>query len=263
VTRGDGGKPRAPTAPKPASALSPRDHAVVELVERFRQLSAAHVRALLFPELASQTPLDRTLRRLVERKYLARLERLVGGAGGGSGQYVYQLGRQGWRLLGKSGNYFPYRAVNLHTLAIADCYVALKAEEAKGMVEVMKFVTEPGCHLSVSGISLTPDAYVEIGNRAQRMRYRYFVEVDRGTESAAKIQEKCQRYWRAYQRWDEAFFPQVLFVVPDERRRFEVERVVADGPSDEARSIYITKVATTILFGDNCPAADRTSTTTV
>jgi Replication-relaxation len=219
--------------PHSASAeLSSRDKAVVSLVGAFRQLTAGHIRELAFAEVSSQTPLDRTLKRLVERKYLMRLHRLVGGTQGGSAQYVYQLGRQGWRLLGRAGEYWAPRAVNLHALAIADCLVKLKIVEKAGALEVASFTTEPACHVRVGGLLLTPDAFVELKLGDGGERLISWLEVDRGTEHLSTIQEKCERYWKASisGQWDD-HFPFVLFVVPDEQRQRAVERVVRDGPS--------------------------------
>ena len=70
----------------------PRDVQVVELVGRFRLMTAEQIRSVVFPAQASKTPLDRALKRLTDAGYLTRLGRMVGGFGGGSGQYVYQLG---------------------------------------------------------------------------------------------------------------------------------------------------------------------------
>jgi hypothetical protein len=212
-------------APVDASQLSERDRAVVELVAKFGQMTTGQIRAGLFADLASATPLDRTLKRLVEQKHLSRLKRLIGGDQGGSGQYVYQLGRAGWKLLDKSGAYWAPRSVNLHTLAIADCYVMLLC----GELEIIQFTTEPNCHQTVGNLRLTPDACVVLGDRAEQIKYEYWLEVDRGTEHLDKIQDKYSRYWRAFQMWQEEFFPTVLFAVPDERRVQEIQGVVEGG----------------------------------
>jgi len=209
--------------------LPTRDMQVVELVGKFRQLTAGHIRALLFADVASQTPVDRTLKRLVERKYLMRLHRLVGGTQGGSAQYVYQLGRQGWNLLDRHGEYWAPRAVNLHTLAVADCMVALKRAEKNGALKIVSFKTEPDCYETVGDIRLTPDAFVELNLGGQQLTS--WLEVDRGTEHPDKIQEKCERYWKASTsgQWD-GYFPFVLYVVPDVQRQRAIERIVQAGP---------------------------------
>ncbi|HEX3779025.1 MAG TPA: replication-relaxation family protein [Pseudonocardiaceae bacterium] len=224
--------------------LSARDRAMVELVGRFRQLTASQLGVALFAGQASKTPLDRTLKRLVERRYLARLARPVGGDGGGSAQYVYQLGRAGWRLLGTRGKYWPFRAVNLHALAVADCFTSLAAADRAGECALLRFDPEPACHVAVGAVTLTPDAYVEVGYRHRGVKLSVWLEVDRGTEHRETIKEKCVRYWRAYQQWESEVFPSVVFVVPDEQRARQIEQIIAGGPA-EAQAIFDTGLFST------------------
>jgi hypothetical protein len=200
-------------------------------------MTAGQVGAVAFAGVASKTPLDRSLSRLTARGYLARLARFVGGFGGGSGQYVYQLGRLGWRRLGKGGTYRPLRVVDVHTLTIAECFVSLNASEQAGRLTVVDFQPEPVCHLTVAGMPLTPDAYMELGEPTRKLKFRYWLEIDRDTENMDTIKGKCVRYWKAYQAWPEDVFPFVVFVVPDESRQREIERVIATGP-DGAQALF-------------------------
>lgn len=218
-------------------APSPRDVRIVELVGRFRLMTAEQIRSVEFAAQASKTPLDRALKRLTDNGYLVRLARMVGGVGGGSGQYVYQLGRVGWRLLGKGGGYRPLRVVDLHTLTIAECFVALHRLHRQGALTVISYQPEPGCHVTVGTTALTPDAHVELGMPSQRMKYQVWLEVDRDTENADTIRGKCVRYWKAYKAWKAEVFPYVVFVVPDAARQREMERIVAGGP-DEAQALF-------------------------
>jgi hypothetical protein len=218
-------------------ALSPRDALVVELVGRFRMVGGAQIREVLFSDLASKTPLDRALKRLADGGYLARLGRMVGGFGGGSGQYVYQLGRVGWRYLGKGGGYRPLRVIDHHTLQIAECFVLLKRLERSGELTVISYDADPASRRTVGDILLTPDAYAELGVLATRQKFAFWLEIDRDTENAETIRGKCVRYWRAFQAWPGDVFPWVVFVVPDESRRRELERVIAGGP-DEAQDLF-------------------------
>jgi hypothetical protein len=218
-------------------ALSARDALVVELVGRFRLMGAEQIREVLFYGLSSKTPLDRALKRLTEAGYLARLGRMVGGFGGGSGQYVYQLGRTGWRYLGKGGGYRPLRVIDHHTLTIAECFVLLKRLERDGELSVISYEADPASRRTVGDILLTPDAYAEIGVLATRQKFAFWLEIDRDTENAEIIRGKCVRYWRAFQSWEGEVFPWVVFAVPDESRRRELERVIAGGP-DEAQQLF-------------------------
>lgn len=219
------------------AALSPRDVQVVELVGRFRLMGAEQVREVLFSTQSSKTPLDRALLRLTAAGYLVRLGRMVGGFGGGSGQYVYQLGRAGWRLLGKGGGYRPLRMIDYHTLTIAECFVMLKRLERGGELTVIAYESDPASRQTVGDILLTPDAYVELGVSATRQKFHFWLEIDRDTENAETIRGKCVRYWRAFQAWDGEVFPYIVFVVPDDRRQRELERTIAGGP-DEAQELF-------------------------
>ena len=210
---------------------------MVELVGRFRIMTAEQIRAVVFAAQASKTPLDRALKRLVDAGYLARLGRMVGGFGGGSGQYVYQLGRAGWRLLGKGGGYRPLRVIDLHTLTIAECFVVLKRLERARELTVVRYDADPISRQTVGETLLTPDAYVELGVSALKLKYCFWLEIDRDTENAETIKGKCVRYWRAFHSWNGDVFPYVVFVVPDVGRQRELERIIGGGP-DEARELF-------------------------
>lgn len=217
--------------------LSPRDLQIIELVSRFRIMTGEQLRAAVFPSQVSGTPCDRALKRLTDSGHLVRLARLVGGFGGGSGCYVYQLGRVGWRGLGKGATYRPLRVADLHTLTITECFVMLERLARRGEVTVITYQPEPVCHVTVGGIGLTPDAYVELGSRLHSLKFLYWLEIDRDTENSDTIKGKCIRYWRAYKACGDEVFPYVIFVVPDSRRAKEIERVVARGP-DEAQALF-------------------------
>lgn len=217
--------------------LSSRDAAVVDLVGRFRLVAAEQIRELLFFEQRSKTPLDRALKRLTDAGYLARIGRIVGGFGGGSGQYVYQLGRAGWRQLGRGGGYRPLRTVDYHTLTITECFVILKRLERGGELTVIRYEADPTSRRTVGDILLTPDAFVELGVAALKRKWVFWLEVDLDTENADIIRGKCVRYLRAYQAWDGDVFPYIVFVVPDATRKQQLERVIAGGP-DEAQEIF-------------------------
>ena len=212
-----------------STTLSARDQATIELVARFRQLTTAQIRKVLFADCTSATPTDRCLKRLVEGRYLGRLPRPIGGHGG-SGQFVYQLGRTGWKHLDRPGLFWAPRAVNLHSLGIADCFVALKQAEQRGVVTLLEFITEPDCHASVGPLQLTPDARFEVGDRVRGVKIAYWLELDRGTEHRSVIAEKCSRYWKALHNWQQEVFPAVLFVAPDLQRAQQLAQTAHGGP---------------------------------
>ncbi|MBK3559776.1 replication-relaxation family protein [Streptomyces sp. MBT56] len=229
---------------------------MVEHVAKFGQLRSQQLWEMLFWELRSQTSLDRVLLRLVASNHLARVARPVGGDGGGSAQYFYHLGREGRRLVGRDprGYYAPTPGSQhtAHRLAIVDRYVQVLQAARAGSFELLGFRPEP--RLNVGTNRLTPDALMVLGfgERGSGEEVDYWLEVDRGTEDADDIEDKCVRYWRAYQQWQrDDVFPFIFFVVPDEQRARFIRGVIAGGP-DEARDLF--EVAT---FGDFIPALNK------
>lgn len=217
-----------------------RDRQIVMAVARFGQLTASHLRAMLFHDRSSQTPLDRALKRLVERKYLARIERrMVGGTGAGSGQYVYQLGREGWKLAGREKAYWPFRAVNYHTLAIADVYRELLELEHAGRLTIEAFLTEPESWQVIAGADLRPDLFVQVADHLNGRSVSLWIEVDMGTERQSAIAQKLAAYWHAYQHADESrVFPQVLLIAPDNDRAKALRYTIAQG-DEEAQALFV------------------------
>src|SRR3954470_16863870 len=180
--------------------LTGRDFAVVQLIAQFKQASSRQVHELLFSDV-SYTPADRTLRRLTDRGYLTRIERrAVGGSRGGSGQYVYGLGRRGFYLF-YDGRFNPARTVNYHALAILDCYITLRRLELAGRLSITGLSTEPDCWVRVGGDELKPDLFIEL-SRAPGDSLMLWLEVDMATEGQRQIRDKLARYWRAYNNAD-------------------------------------------------------------
>lgn len=232
-----------------------RDRQIVLSVGRWRQLASAHIFALHFHELASTEPMYRALKRLVEGKYLARIERrVVGGTGAGSGQYVYQLGREGWRLYGREGKYWPYRAIDYHTLGIADAYIELLEMEREGRVEILASTTEPESWVRLAGTDLRPDLFVEVGDLSRGRRVSLWLEIDMGTERQSKIKDKLANYWHVYQNVSEEqleVFPLVVFIAPDAMRARELRYIIEHGPED-AQDLFLVSTASEyapLLFG--------------
>src|SRR3954467_4244133 len=129
--------------------LTGRDRLIVQLIARFKQASSKQVHELLFPDV-TYTPADRALKRLTDRRYLTRIERrTVGGSRGGSGQYVYGLGRRGF-YLHYDGRFILPRTVNYHALAILDTFIVLRRLELAG-------------RLGINGVLVDEESWQKIG----------------------------------------------------------------------------------------------------
>lgn len=223
--------------------LSGRDLSIVQLIARFKQLSSSHVHNFLFHDKSTRTPTDRALRRLVASGFLAKIERrTVGGARGGSGQFVYQLGRRGY-FMHFEGRYSPWRAVNYHALAIADSYLVAHRLALSGEITVAGFSTEPDCWVSVGRFELRPDLYLDLQNRSGALKL--WLEVDMATEGQGRIKEKLERYWKAYndvdvEQWP--VFPRIVFVAIDAERERELKWIIEQGPKEAQALFQVTAV---------------------
>lgn len=225
-------------------ALSNRDRRAVEIVSAYGVLRSSHIRAVLFAGLTDK-PYQRCLTRLVNDRFLARVgQRDIGYTGGGSSGYAYQLGINGWKMLGRDGRYYPKLAAPKHTLAIADCMVNLY--EA-GILVPDSF--EPEAHRVINGVRLDPDAFyvVERGGR----RSGYLLEVDVASERMAtshkrQLLDKMRRYWGAACAGDEAF-PWVVFAAPDPYRLAYIRRLIHSLPPEQRplfKAEFIHRIST-------------------
>src|SRR3954447_22298908 len=225
--------------------LSGRDRLVVQLIARFKQASSRQVHELLFPGV-SYTPADRALKRLTDRGYLARIERrTVGGSRGGSGQYVYGLGRRGF-YLHYDGRFILPRTVNYHALAILDSYIALHRHQLAGRLEILGLSTEPDCWVKIAGDDLRPDMYIEL-SRSAGDKLRLWLEIDMATEGQRAIKDKLERYWRAYNQAEQDDWPLVIWIAVDDERAKELRWLIEQGPKDARQ---LCRVRTLANFGD-------------
>jgi hypothetical protein len=213
-------------------SYTPRTRALIRLVDYFQQASTAQLAELVFPESLSRTTWDRILRAAVADGYLSRVEkrRRTGGARGGSGEYVYALGPEGWRLCKREGR-FHGRAVDYHALAIVDAYMHLLRAERAGQFKINGFTPEPECHVTVDGQELKPDISVELERNGRVMVA--WLELDMGTERPARIEEKIKRYVLAYRSGRVDPFPRVVFVAPDVERARELAWMIEKRPIED------------------------------
>lgn len=211
--------------------MTSRDAAIVRTVDEFGQLSSGHIWHIHFHNIASKNSMDRVLQRLVKTKILSRIERrLVGGTRGGSGQFVYQIGSLGHDFLGKRGVYAPpHRTVKQHMLEIADLYIRFLSEERAGKIRMVNYLTEPDTHAEIVGAKLRPDLFVEYERISKGEVQSLWLEVDRGFESLAVVAAMIGRYTHVMTHAtaeDIETIPAVVFIVPDERRKRNIDGVL-------------------------------------
>ncbi len=228
--------------------LSLRDLTIVRLVSDYRYLNAGQIVRLCFLGHASRATGERkarqSLQRLTAQRVLVRLPRPIGGIRAGSLAYVYGLGPVGHRLLVADGSRSRWKEPSVgfvaHTLAIAELSIQLQAEHggpgeprtehenspAGRSTDGVSVVTEPDCWRSFRSGSfaarevLKPDLSVVLVDG--EYEYRWFVEMDLGTESSTAIRKKAEVYLRylhtGSEQADVGIFPKVLWVARDARR---------------------------------------------
>jgi hypothetical protein len=223
--------------------LSGRDIAIVVTVADYKLLSARQVEALFFPAHEHATALTaarccrRVLERLTHGRLLVRLERRIGGLRAGSASFVYGLGPVGQRLIEADGPRRRFREPSAtfvdHTLAVSQLVVDITALSRAGGWELLQIQGEPRCWRSYGGVGgrevLRPDLFLVLG--VGDYEHRWFVEVDRGTETLPSLLRKCRSYAAYYASGREQatheVFPRVLWIVPTTARAARLERALA------------------------------------
>ncbi len=224
--------------------LSVRDMAIIAQVAELRLMSARQIQAIHFPgsehdnEQAATRARQRVLERLCRERLLIRLERRIGGVRAGSAGLVLALGPVGQRVLCVGGSrrrsYEPTLRFVDHTLAISQLVVDVSVAARQRLLDVLDTQAEPRCWREFSGPDgrrlLRPDAFLALG--VGEYELRWFIEVDRASESLPVVVRKCRLYADYYQSGKEqassgGVFPRVCWIVPDETRAARLHRAIA------------------------------------
>jgi hypothetical protein len=239
--------------------LSARDLAIVRQVGQLRLMSARQIQAVHFPDAehgsqsAATRARQRAIKRLVRDRLLLQLERRIGGVRAGSAGLVLALGAVGQRVLVLDGPrrraYEPTARFVDHILATAQLVVNVMVAARAGQLELLEQQAEPHCWREFAGIGgrllLRPDTFLVLGCGDYELRW--FVEIDRASESLPTIARKCRLYADYYQSGVEqakhgGVFPRVCWSVPDERRA-ERLRGIIDRERDLPTGLFVVTTA--------------------
>jgi hypothetical protein len=229
-----------------APRLTPRDYLIIATLGRVRVATARQIERLWFTQgtpLSNARMARRTLRRLVDVRALVRLDRPGGGVRGGSPGHVFTLDVAGQRL---GAQHVPLRRPHPisrtfldHALEVTEWYVRLLEAERGGGPELLDFRAEPRSWRNFASYAggretLKPDAFVRLGSG--EWEDQWFLEVDRGTEHTPALKRQLGRYVRYWRSGREQaaseVFPQVLWIVPDQRRHAELVDVIGRLPAE-------------------------------
>ncbi len=252
--------------------MTDRELAVLVSVDRFRYLTAAQIQQLHFadhatPETAARIR-RRVLKRLVSAQMLVQMERRIGGVRAGSTGHVYRIGALGYRLVHDHATMSgrvkePSPTFLDHTLAVAqlaiDLMVAGRQDDRQGNnqpggFEITAMEAEPECWRSFQkGLSgtevLKPDLFVALG--LSDYEDRWFIEMDRGTESTTAVVRKCKVYIDYLRSGVEQeryeVFPKVLWIVPTTHRRNLLEGALKRSQEVKVSDIFVVVTSTEAL----------------
>ena len=254
--------------------IHPMQARLLALVAAHRFATTTQLARLTALEYASSASAlrqtQRHLANLAQQRLLTSLERRVGGWQGGSAVTIWAATTRGQRLVAAEGEEVPRRQrpreVSTtfldHLLAITEVRTSIEEAVRQEADTEAVVVLEPECWrtaLSPSGQVqvLRPDLAVTITSPAYEDRY--LVEVDRATENPGRVIATCWRYQEhqaaSSQAGDGGVFPLVVWLVPNDRRRHRLERVIAHSTGllrDLFRVIRLDQLPTLIHGG---PAA--------
>lgn len=245
--------------------LTDRDRALMAMLERLHLATGNQLTRVVWPQAspAEERSARRALKRLVEWRVLARLERRLGGLGRGSDSYTYALDIAGQRLLAIEGSsrrpHLPRPAMWRHALLVTEVYVRV-LESVRGTDRrLVEWQGEPQAWRDFAGpygerVRLKPDGFVRIAGPGYEDLF--FLEVDTGSQSRTVIRAKLAAYRRhaasgLEQRDHGGVYPQIVFVTSSPARMAAIVDLCGELPPETWRLFAVGVTADVArLFGD-------------
>ncbi len=124
-----------------------------------------------------------------------------------------------------------------HAIGVADAYVAAVQAEREGELRILDDRVETEGTVTVDSVQVIPDLFLHIHITERGQDGRLFVEVDTGTESRQKIEDKLKRYYYLFKHWHEQSFPIVVFLATNPDKLEALKRKVDQAPP-QARPMF-------------------------
>jgi hypothetical protein len=185
-------------------------------------------RLLYSPNNLTQRACQIRLQILVEKQLLSKLERRLGGLTQGSAFTVVSPGALTCRYIEARHHYFQTATgghLIMHSLTVAEIFSQILEADIKKQFKLIRIQTEPACwreykYFIHPALKLKPDLYVVI--KRNNITFSWFIEVDRGTLSKAKIQEKAMFYEKYFldtlEQHKTGILPKTLWITLDKDR---------------------------------------------
>ncbi|SMQ71882.1 replication-relaxation family protein [Agreia sp. VKM Ac-1783] len=236
--------------------FSTRDLAILASLREHRFLTAQQIIRLHFYGHATQPAGARACSRVLERlqrlRTIARIQRRIGGTGGGSTSQVWTLDINGHRLLtqNKTGrsHFDPSLTFLAHTLAVAETRVTLEEIARRNSLRLAHVEIEQTAWRQFIGTGgqslwLKPDLAAVLSD--DEFDDRWFIEVDLGTESLKTLLGKCAVY-ESYRKTGKEqasheVFPRVLWLTTTQRRADQLRNALANSRSLHPRLFTVAR----------------------
>ncbi len=230
--------------------LTDRDREILKLLRDTKSMFTYQIRRVCFSdsvnEKAAARAANRNLRKLKDLGLIdALVDRRIGGVRAGSSSYIWYLTEQGNKLLDmdkessdekkpkRNRFYEPADSTLGHRMAIVECFVQLvEITRKRKSFKLKEVFFEPSnwqyfTYKDKPEI-LKPDLTISLSHHGYE--YRFFIEMDLGTESIDTVISKCIRYHKYMKSGVEqdkhGVFPYVLWIVKDEKRQNKLETAI-------------------------------------
>lgn len=239
-----------------ARQLSARDLAALGTLACVRVATARQLEQLHAADISTRQS-RRWLASLADRQLLVRLPRVIGGVRAGSAGSVFALGAAGAKLATPNAPRRRSWSVGelflRHTLSVTASLVELREAERSGRLRLVRFAAEPGTWRSFPApgggrLTLKPDACAVV--RIGGFEDAWLIEVDRATEAAGALTRKLAVYaahYRSGLEYDpDTAYPRVLWLVPSEARRTQLETLIRQQP-DELQGLAVVALRSQLI----------------
>lgn len=250
--------------PQIERSLGDRDRAVLDSLDHFGFATTTQLQTLHFSDhhspRAAARATQRALLRLAELGIIEHLDRRIGGIRAGSASFVWRIGPVGDALLRREHDRprarrkEPSLRTLDHRLAAVDCVGRLTIAARSGAFALESVQTEPQSwrpFLGPGGVQAVLKPDLAIVTTTTDYEDRWFVEVDRATESLPTLLGKCLQYERYRRSGTEqqahGVFPWVVWVMSSDSTAARLTRAIAHDRNLDA-ALY--KVITAAQLAD-------------
>ncbi len=209
--------------------LTEKDLTIIYLTILLRCVSIDHIYRLLYlPKNMTQRACQIRMQILIEKKLLSKLDRRIGGYARGSAITVVSPGILTCRYINAKHHYFQSATgghLITHSLTIAEIFTQILEADINKLIKLIQIQTEPACwrdyrYFNHPANRLKPDLYVVI--KKENITHKWFIEVDCGTHSKSKIQEKAWYYEKYFldslEQRKTGILPRTLWITLDKGR---------------------------------------------